>query len=229
MLGAITELEECPGNTIASYSLFLKVWKGSSHKNAKGHPDVPVLKLRKWMPFAKCTECIERRKLKIAEKDPSSLRAIIEDERAHIRFVKRERLSYRLRQIESIRSDAYLSLIIDGADQSQHGLPHSCAKSHATDADWKLKLHLMGVIAHGYGAYVYTCPANFGQGHNVTIQALMETLAQIKKERSLVKLPVTCVRAYTQHNEIHLLHYTINQNQWLVARPTFVLLGRVVH
>jgi hypothetical protein len=41
-----------------------------------------------------------------------------------------------------------LSLIIDGADQSKHGIPHSCGKSHASDAAWKLKLHLMGVIAH---------------------------------------------------------------------------------
>ena len=196
MLGPIAELEESKEGAIASYSLFVKLWRHSPNAHATGHPNAPVLKLRKWMPFAKCDDCISRRKKKESEKDPAALKALIDEERGHIRFVKRERLSYTLRQNDSIRSTKYLSLIIDGADQSDHALPHSCAKSHATDADWKLKLHLMGVIAHGYGAYVYTCPANFGQGHNVTIQALMETLMAIKKEGNLASMPVTRLQLY---------------------------------
>ena len=193
LLGRKTEVAVSTDKSIASYSWFCKQWRGNSNPRTTGHPDAPVLKLRTWMPFAKCTECIENRKEQASEKDINVLRAIMEKQRNHIRFVKRERLSYRLRQLESLRSDEYISLIIDAADQSEHGIPHTFAKSHFTDAAWKLKLHLVGVIAHGYGAYVYTCPANFAQGHNITIQAILDTLEHIKKEKSLIKLPVIIV------------------------------------
>ena len=190
LLGRKTELEVSTSKLIASYSWFCKQWRGSSHPRTPGHPEAPVLKLRTWMPFAKCTECVDNRRKQSSETDVEVLKAIMEEQRVHIRFVKRERLSYRLRQLESMRSDEYLSLIIDAADQSEHGIPHSFAKSHFTDAAWKLKMHLIGVIAHGYGAYVYTCPANFAQGHNITIQAIVDTLDHIKKEKNLIKLPV---------------------------------------
>jgi hypothetical protein len=193
LLGRKTEVAVSTDRSIASYSWFCKQWRGNSNPRSTGHPEAPVLKLRTWMPFAKCTECIENRKEQASEKDINVLRAIMEKQRNHIRFVKRERLSYRLRQLESLRSDEYISLIIDAADQSEHGIPHTFAKSHFTDAAWKLKLHLVGVIAHGYGAYVYTCPANFAQGHNITIQAILDTLEHIKKEKNLIKLPVIIV------------------------------------
>ena len=125
-----------------------------------------------------------------AEKDPDAVHNHREDQRAHIRFVKLQRTSYKTRCLEAIREpQQYLSLIIDAADQSDHGLPHTCTKSKSSDQAWKLKLHLMGVIAHGHGAYVYTCPHNFAQGHNVTIQAVFDTLIQLKRDNGWAKLP----------------------------------------
>ena len=191
LLGLRAELLECPHSDIASYSWFRKQWRQHPDPRKPGHPEAPVLKLRAWMPFAKCTQCIQNRKKREGEKDIEVQKILIDEHRGHLRFVKRERLSYKLRQYESVcASNDYLSLIIDGADQSDHGIPHTCAKSHYTDQEWKLRMHLIGVIAHGHGAYVYTCPGNIAQGHNVTIQALFETLLQIKKEKSLIKLPV---------------------------------------
>ena len=40
----------------------------------------------------------------------------------------------------------------------------------------------MGVLVHGRGSFAYTCPAHLAQGHNVTIQALVDTLVALKKK-----------------------------------------------
>ena len=207
LLGLSSELPMCDG--IAGYSLFNKLWRHSAVQR-DAHPLAPILRLRKWMPFAKCDECQNRRRQMDAEKDHDALNVLRDAQRGHITFVRQERLSYRLRQRESIWTEECLSLIIDGADQSKHGVPHSCGKSHETDAAWKLKLHLMGVIAHGVGAYVFTCPANVAQGHNVTIQALFDVLEQIKTDKGWIKFPPTL---YIQ------LDNTTKQNKgrWLMA------------
>ena len=210
LLGTTDQLAEAAGMHIASYTTFANLWRHSEHPRAHGHPDAPILKLRAWLPFAKCDQCMEHRSKKAGEKDPAARKVLDEEQRAHINFVKRERLSYRLRQLESISSNQYLSMIVDGADQAKYAMPYTCSKSHTSDAKWKVKMHLLGVIAHGYGAYVFTCPPNFAQGHNVTIQAIFEVLEEIKKEHNLVSLPETL---YLQ------LDNTTKQNKgkWLMA------------
>jgi hypothetical protein len=207
LLGLTSEVPVCA--EIASYTFFNSFWRHSADQR-NAHPLAPILRLRKWMPFAKCDECMARRRLMDEEKDHEALKVLRDAQRGHITFVRQERLSYRLRQREGIWTDECLSLIIDGADQSKHGIPHSCGKSHASDAAWKLKLHLMGVIAHGIGAYVFTCPANFAQGHNVTIQALFDVLEQIKTAKGWIHFPPTL---YLQ------LDNTTKQNKgkWLMA------------
>ena len=187
LLGLVSDVPEAEG--VAGYRLLCKLWRHSpTQKNC--HPEAPVLKLRKWMPFAKCDECLDRRKAMEHEKDHDAQSNLRESQRAHIRFVKLQRLSYKLRALEGTMSPLqYLSIIIDGADQSDYCLPYTCNKSHKSDQAWKLKLHLMGVIAHGHGAYVYTCPHNHAQGHNVTIQALFDTLVQLMKDNDWAKLP----------------------------------------
>lgn len=47
----------------------------------------------------------------------------------------------------------YLSLIIDGMDQSKTQLPHVVHAIKFTSAMWKLRVHLVGVIVHGIGVY----------------------------------------------------------------------------
>lgn len=47
----------------------------------------------------------------------------------------------------------YLSLIIDGMDQSKTSLPHFVHASKFTSAMWKLRVHLIGVVVLGIGIY----------------------------------------------------------------------------
>ena len=157
---------------IPSLQWFLKVWKREREE----------LKIRKWLPFAKCDSCTELRAKVMGTRDKGNKKKLLGQIGEHLRFVKRERLAYAVRRRMGIEQPReYLSMIIDGADQSDHDLPHHPTKSHATDAAWKLKLHLMGVLVHGRGSYAYTCPAHLAQGHNVTIQALVDTLVHLKK------------------------------------------------
>ena len=158
---------------IAAYSYFMAVWKGD-----------PVLKktyrLRKYLPFSKCTRCETNRNAREKTKDTAELVRLKKSLKKHLEFVRKERGTYYTRRgaAESNPQDS-LSLIIDGADQNKYALPYTCQKSHATDGAWRMKIHTIGVIAHGRGTYCYTCPDHVAQGHNVTIQALHDTLVDI--------------------------------------------------
>ena len=102
-------------------------------------------------------------------------------QREHLTRVKRERLSYVTRQQLAIKyPDHYLSLIIDGADSSNCTLPHLAERSHASDACPKVKMHILGCIAHGRDTYAFTCPPHIAQGHNITIQVVDRVLLDIK-------------------------------------------------
>jgi hypothetical protein len=75
----------------------------------------------------------------------------------------------------------YLSIIIDGADQAKFWLPYGKEKTHADQAAWKLRTHLMGAIAHGHGTYCYLYDDNCEQGNNVTIDTLHRVLVDLIK------------------------------------------------
>jgi hypothetical protein len=107
--------------------------------------------------------------------------------REHLKLVKRERSSYYRRRRQSILfPKKYLSIIIDGADQAKFWLPYGKEKTHADQAAWKVRTHLMGAIAHGHGTYCYLYDDNCEQGNNVTIDTLHRVLVHlIKKNGSL--------------------------------------------
>ena len=105
-------------------------------------------------------------------------------QRKHILAVKTERSKYtRNKELGITQPLCYLSMVIDGADQASHDLPHWASKSHMADAAMKIKLHLLGVIVHGVGTYAYTCPSHVKQGNNVTIQALWDTIVKVKHKK----------------------------------------------
>ena len=174
LLGLKSQLPEVAG--IATYSHFNTV------RNDKYREWHHCLVTRKFMPFAKCDCCTEFRAKSEATKDKAEKARLSQEYKKHIYFVIKERRVYYTHAMMATRHPReYLSLIIDGADQSDHGLPHFHNRSHKTEAAWKMKLHLMGVIAHGRGSFLYTCPSHAAQGHNVTIQALWRTILHLKE------------------------------------------------
>ena len=177
--GVIGEHEE-----IASYSHFLMIWR----TEFKG------VRVRKWLPFSKCDTCWDLRTRGGTTTDVEAKKLITEAYRKHLNEVKRDREVYQ-RNKERARLDPtnYLSLTIDAADNSDHGIPYMHDRTKVSTDSWKHRMHVIGVLAHGHGAWAFTCPNNVAQGHNVTIQAIVEVLIDLRKryKHQSVKWPHT--------------------------------------
>jgi hypothetical protein len=178
LLGKEGSLPTQPG--VAVFSYFMTVWYND--------PIAGLARCRAFMPFAKCDTCVSFRAIDLECKDLTEKKRLRVAQAAHIVDVKQERAAYyRNRLLGDTCPDEYLSMIVDGANQANHAVPHSVEKSHVSDAAWKMHLHLMGVIVHGRGTWAYTCPPHVAQGNNVTIQAIWDTLCDIMKKDG--KLP----------------------------------------
>ena len=167
------ERPEVPG--LACQSTFNKYWRCD-----------PVLRkiiVREHLPFAKCNICIRHRQKaerkrtdEVMEEDRVALRA-------HLEEVKNEKLMYYSNRSRGRHSFLeFLSIIIDGADQSKHDLPHFKDQSKMSDEMAKVKMHLYGALVHGRGAYAFTIPDHEKQGHNATIQVLQHILEDLKRK-----------------------------------------------
>jgi hypothetical protein len=179
LLGETDSLPEDPA--IACLSWFNSTW-------AKPENLVSHIKIRKWMPFAKCDTCVKYRE------DFQRSRCVIEKSnlsakhRKHIAFVKRERGTYAKHSCEAqLNPESFLSIIIDGADAARYSLPYFRSASHLSDAAWKLKVHILGAIAHGRDTYAFLLPSHIAQGNNVTCEVLRRVIDDVRKQEG--KLP----------------------------------------
>jgi hypothetical protein len=167
---------------VACFSYFSRVWQED--------PIAKLCRCRAFMPFAKCDTCVAFRAKDMECQDQAEKSRLRDAQANHLKEVKIERAAYYTNRTRGqTNPDEYLSMIIDGANQSQHAVPHAHEKSHVSDKAWKLQLHLMGVIVHGRGTWAYTCPPHIAQGNNTTIQALWDTICDIFKKEG--KLPRT--------------------------------------
>ena len=180
VMGPRGRLPEHP--SIASFSWFNCVWKKYPGPDGKtGYYDDHV-KIRKWMPFAKCNACAEYREAVAATSCLTKKKTLQAAHALHIARVKRERRSYMVRRkLAEMYPHRFLSIIIDGADSTPYELPHTHLRTHRSDQVPKVKMHLIGAIAHGRNTYAFTCPPHIAQGHNITIQVLHDVLVDIKQ------------------------------------------------
>ena len=144
--------------------------------------------IRRWIPFAKCGACSDFKLREKAEKDPVLRKALQMAQDFHLRDVEFERRAYYSNQCRAeCEPETYLSIITDGADQSDHELPHFHERSHSMDTVQKQKLHVYGALAHGRRAFAFTLPAHCQQGHNTTIEVLWRVFNYIRTTEK--KLP----------------------------------------
>ena len=140
------------------------------------------VKLREVSRFAKCNECTRIRDLMRKNTSLKDNDALLDLKKKHNDVVIAERAVYYAKQQLAIHNpERYLSIIIDGADQSAYGLPYFVEKSKNLASKAKIKNKLHGVIAHGRGSWVYAIPMNAGNGSNLTIETLHRVLSDIKK------------------------------------------------
>lgn len=154
-----------PSRPIPSYPYFVTVW----------NDHCSFIKVRKFRRFAKCTTCEDlRTAIKQAIREKRSTKELVEQKRAHLSFIARERLEYKKkRDMSKQESSRYLSLIIDGADQSAFGLPHFTVKTKSQTGH-AIKVRLIGILEHAVQnkLILLTMTDDFESGANHIIEAL---------------------------------------------------------
>ena len=97
-------------------SYFYNIWSQS----------LPHIKIRRVTRFTLCGECESyKQALRTAAKTGTRLAQIQEDRDRHVQLVATERQAYKMNQDNAkLNPSEYMSLVIDGADQSAFGLPH---------------------------------------------------------------------------------------------------------
>ena len=155
--------------TIPKYEWFCQVWNKSDQ--------LAHIICRSYLPFAKCTICVRQRSKDAVRRNQAQRDQDLAITVAHLEEVAQEKLCYYIHRDKGRnRSKAFMSMIIDGADQSKYDLPYWCEQSHASDETKRLKMHLYGVLVHGRQSYVFVIPDHEKQGHNSTIQCLWKVI-----------------------------------------------------
>lgn len=157
---------------VVKYSTFCETWR--TDKGLKRS-----IRLRKWLKFSLCDDCVRFREERRRTADPHKMDAIRKEELEHRRFVRLERRGYMDRREEAAhpqKRDHVLSIIIDGADQAAYGLPYHCMTTHSVQGKYKVRGHMMGAIVHGRRTYGLVGVDNVKYGTNVTIETLHHVL-----------------------------------------------------
>ena len=165
------------GRDPCTLQYFLLVWK----------EDVPGLKCRRFHRFMICDTCSTLNAKLLCRAIEGEARILYQKAKdRHIQDVKEDRYFYGMRIMEAKQfpNDIW-SMVIDGSDTSQWGIPHPAQRTHESQKGKKLQCHIYGVIVHGHFAACYVLNSHLPGGTNVTIECLHRTflklLAQGKK------------------------------------------------
>jgi len=156
------------------------------------------IRIRKWLRFATCDDCVDYRKRRDETTDDCKRDQIKRDVKGHHEFVSGERGSYYKRQTRAqVHPEKYISMIIDGSDNSQYWSPYFRERTSTSQSSWKVGLHVMGAVVHGRGAYAYTILDTCPLGANVTIDILHRVLvAELEENGTLPKVLYTATRQH---------------------------------
>ena len=166
---------------IASMSHFNKIWR----------EDTTLARIicREHLPFAKCDFCIQHRAKAERKRTQAALEIDNMALREHLKDIENEKLMYYSNRARGRQwPEEFLSIIIDGADQSKHDMPHFKDMSHLTNELRRIKMHLYGALVHGRGAYAFTITDHEAQGHNSSIQVLHHILLDIAQNGRMPKV-----------------------------------------
>ncbi|KAL5468782.1 hypothetical protein EMCRGX_G029899 [Ephydatia muelleri] len=138
--------------------------------------------------FSKCDLCTkyteERAKGGRDKKSIEDLRAKYDK---HLEHVQKERgVYYNHRHKARNNPNKYLTIIIDGMDQSKTNVPFVCQRTKSTQNLWRLQSHITGVLIHtdsSWGKQVLAFVDLYQYPHdsNLTINILIRTLNELEK------------------------------------------------
>ena len=162
------------GRDPCTLQYFLLVWK----------EDVPGLKCRRFHRFMVCDTCAKlNAKLlcRAIEGEARTLYQVAKDK--HIQQVKEDRYFYGMRIMEARQYPEDLwSMVIDGSDASEWGIPHPAIKIHESQKGKKLQCKVYGVIVHGHFAACYVLNSHLPGGTNITVECLHRTFLHLRSQ-----------------------------------------------
>lgn len=168
--------------TLPSKCYFFRVWKMYAG----------MVKVQKMHGFTVCTRCeMLRKEMADHLQDEETLNVLLQQYAKHLRFIEGERDAYEVRQsLAEENPGKYCSIILDGADQKNYGLPHF--PNHTkSDVGHKLKVKVVGCLEHvlrgGEKLSLYAMTEEYETGANHVIEVAHRVLQ--RKKELMGKLP----------------------------------------
>lgn len=87
---------------------------------------------------------------------------------------------YNARDQARLDPNSLLSMIIDGSDQANYGMPYFAVKTKENCKGHKMKTKLIGSLVHGRQLNVFTAGENLHTGSDMVIEVLHRTLESVK-------------------------------------------------
>ncbi len=181
-------------------SYFYKTWKRHCRH----------IKVRKLGRFAKCTTCEQLRKSihdAAARRDYKSLAVYRRKKAEHNELIAKERREYKKKRDKAkLQPDQFLSIIVDGADQSAFGLPHFMIKTK-DDRGHSLKVRLIGLLEHNQQNQLrlFTLTEEYPTGANHVIEAIHRFLSERINQSNLPRTFFIQVDNCTKENNNRFL------------------------
>ena len=133
---------ELPENT-TSRTTFDRMWRSR---------ECSAVRVRKHSTFSVCDTCHRLKAARDYAKTAVEREAQILALSNHDKTVVAERTLYERRRLDAIQdSETYMSMIVDGADQSAYDLPHFFSKSTSVMNAYTIPLQLLGHAHRMYG------------------------------------------------------------------------------
>lgn len=153
----------------------IPVSAGYFYETWRNCPVLTKIRCRKYLRFAKCDTCVQLRSRIVFGGYGSREQSLLEYQREklqrqkdysiHLAEIKSERGAYWVRRREAVMfPENTMSMIIDGSDQMNNGVPWYHQKTHAMQGGWKLGVHVYGVIVHGIQNFIFLLPDHVKQG-----------------------------------------------------------------
>ena len=153
---------------------FLKMFQGNQL----------MLAIQKHKRFAQCSDCFSLHSAIALTKSEAAVAQYVQTLRLHRAHVANTKGKYykHMEKARGLRTKVgYLSIIIDGMDQSKTNVPHVVREAKGMDSMEKLNVHVTGFIAHGFMHAIYTWLDNFAKDPNMTITILVEGLHDLRR------------------------------------------------
>ncbi|XP_078346095.1 uncharacterized protein LOC144631526 isoform X2 [Oculina patagonica] len=164
------------GVRTVSWATFSRMWK-------KRFRNVIIPKENK---FTKCGVCVALKLCLQGTNNKDKRRSLAYKRKIHNEQQMAERRAYYANCLKAeLNPDQYLSLIIDGMDQSKTNLPHANCLSKDETYHF-LRTHVTGAISHGHGRiFSYIDLMRWPHDSNLTLNVLLQIFVELSEEGRL--------------------------------------------